>query len=152
MFFRGKVLKQTNVKFLAHYKIVLSSKFRRPKPVTTLICLLSKWKSASHVLKKSWFSRGPLIWPSDCHFYESVSVLRDFLSSSIQRSQLITHEHSRDMGKQPSIGSLALTRFLRVVQQAWFSSAMTEVQNREDQQKISSRTFEHIWDGPISII
>lgn len=99
--FRGKVLKRTNGKFLAHYKIVLSSKFRKPKPVCTLICRPWKWKSAGHVLEKSWFSRGPLIWTSDCHLYESVSVLRDFLSSSIQRSQLLTHEPSSDMGKQP---------------------------------------------------
>ena len=97
MLFSGNELKQTNGKFWAHYKIVLSSKFRKPKLVYTLICRTLQWKNASHVLKKSWFSRGPLIWTSDCHFHESVSVLRDFLSSSIQRSQLFTHKYSSNM-------------------------------------------------------
>ena len=129
-------MKQTNGKFLAHYKIVLTSKLRKPKLVYTLICRTLQWKNASHVLDKSWFSRGPLIWTSDSYFHESVSVHRDFLSSSIQRGQLLTHKHSSNV-------KAAIARILAFekVHEGCAAGLILQFNNRGTEKKRADKSF-----------
>ena len=145
-------MKQINGKFWGHYKIVHSSKFRKPKLVYTLIYCTLQWKNASHVLKKSWFSRGPLIWTSDCHFHESVIVLRDFLSSSIQRSQLLTHKYSSNMKaaiarhlthKYSSNVKAAIARLLRFekVHEGCAAGLILKFNNRATEKKEQTNHF-----------